>query len=79
MEVGERGKTTGSKIPMARNLGRRSSSVTDMKKVFEKPETSSSSGTSSPGGQMVSTYIWHVIFYANFSCVSRFCRMTENF
>ena len=44
-----------SKIPSPRNLGRRSASVTDMKKVFEKPETvSPPSGTSSPCGQLVS-------------------------
>jgi hypothetical protein len=28
----------GSKIPTPRSLGRRSASVTDMKKAFEKPE-----------------------------------------
>lgn len=43
-----------TKVPAQRNLGRRSASVTDMKKVFEKPETvSPPSGTSSPGDQMV--------------------------
>ncbi|OXU22596.1 hypothetical protein TSAR_012533 [Trichomalopsis sarcophagae] len=45
--------TSCSKIPTSRNLGRRSASVTDMKKVFEKPEASSS-GTSSPGSQSIS-------------------------
>ncbi|CAB0027931.1 unnamed protein product [Trichogramma brassicae] len=41
-----------AKLPAPRNLGRRSASVTDMKKVFEKPEATSPpiSGTSSPGG-----------------------------
>uniref|UniRef100_A0ABD2XD71 PDZ domain-containing protein n=1 Tax=Trichogramma kaykai TaxID=54128 RepID=A0ABD2XD71_9HYME len=41
-----------AKLPAPRNLSRRSASVTDMKKVFEKPEATSPpiSGTSSPGG-----------------------------
>ncbi|KAJ8678621.1 hypothetical protein QAD02_014408 [Eretmocerus hayati] len=34
------GGTADSKIPMPRNLGRRSASVTDMKKIFEKAELS---------------------------------------
>lgn len=60
MMEGPKSPTTScSKIPTSRNLGRRSSSVTDMKKVFEKPEASSS-GTSSPGSQSVSIPICEI-------------------
>ncbi|XP_011494408.1 PREDICTED: LOW QUALITY PROTEIN: uncharacterized protein LOC105359493 [Ceratosolen solmsi marchali] len=38
---GGRSSVPGSKIPTPRNLGRRSASVTDMKKAFEKPEATS--------------------------------------
>ena len=49
IENSERSRNAVSKIPTSRSLSRRSASVTDMKKAFEKTDASFSSGTSSPG------------------------------
>lgn len=40
MEIGEKSRNLVSKIPTSKSLGRRSASVTDMKKAFEKTDSS---------------------------------------
>ena len=49
IEVSERSRTLVSKIPTPRSLGRRSASVTDMKKAFDKTDAGSLSEISNPG------------------------------